>query len=208
MAIPISKSLPDLSKLEPLDRTNFKRLSQKLLIFFEQLDVDYILFIDPLGTPAQPTETTEISLTYVMKKTDGEAKTKFEKDNKTMKDHILNHMTNTLFDLLSIKKLLRRFRIHWKPGHTEYQCFQKIDQEKTNKKQTSKYNPQVNLVENDEIIVAMLMEANLVENKDDWILDSRASRHLCSNKALFREVLKAIDNEYIFMGNSACRILG
>ncbi|KAL0370569.1 UNVERIFIED_CONTAM: hypothetical protein Sangu_0375000 [Sesamum angustifolium] len=54
----------------------------------------------------------------------------------------------------------------------------------------------------------MPMEANLVENKDDWILDSRASRHLCSNKALFREVLKAIDSEYIFMGNYACRIWG
>ena len=37
------KPLLDLSKLEPLDGTNYKRWSQKMLIFFEQLEVDYVL---------------------------------------------------------------------------------------------------------------------------------------------------------------------
>ena len=44
MAFSINKALPDLSKLEPLDQTNYKCWSQKLLIFFEQLKVDYVLF--------------------------------------------------------------------------------------------------------------------------------------------------------------------
>jgi len=40
------KALLNLSKLEPLDGTNCRCWSQKLLIFFEQLEVDYMLFSD------------------------------------------------------------------------------------------------------------------------------------------------------------------
>ena len=102
MVISVLKSLPDLSKLEPLDGSNYKRWSQKLLIFFEQLEVDYVLLTDipddqpesavlpsPLVTP--PTDKT--------KKADAEAKAKFDKDNKTVRGHLLNHMTNALFDI-------------------------------------------------------------------------------------------------------------
>ncbi|KAL0301506.1 UNVERIFIED_CONTAM: hypothetical protein Sradi_6427400 [Sesamum radiatum] len=53
MVVPVAKKLPDLSKLEPLDGTNYKRWSQKLFIFFEQLDVDYVLFQNPPKTPAE-----------------------------------------------------------------------------------------------------------------------------------------------------------
>lgn len=42
MALSVYKTLPDLSKLEPLDGTNFGSWYQKLLIFFEQLEVDYV----------------------------------------------------------------------------------------------------------------------------------------------------------------------
>ena len=44
MTLPLNKDLSDLSKVEPLDETNYKRWSQMLLIFFEQLKVDYVLF--------------------------------------------------------------------------------------------------------------------------------------------------------------------
>ncbi|XP_075098004.1 uncharacterized protein LOC142175318 [Nicotiana tabacum] len=47
MATTLTKTLPDLSKLEPLDGKNYKGWSQKLLIFFEQLEVDYVLFNKP-----------------------------------------------------------------------------------------------------------------------------------------------------------------
>ncbi|KAL2237755.1 UNVERIFIED_CONTAM: hypothetical protein Sindi_0967200 [Sesamum indicum] len=53
MVVPIGKTLSDLSKLEPLDGTNYKGWSQKLLIFFKQLDVDYVLFKNPPETPAE-----------------------------------------------------------------------------------------------------------------------------------------------------------
>ena len=42
----LSMTLPDLSKLEPLDGNNYKRWSQKLLIFFEQIEIDYVLYED------------------------------------------------------------------------------------------------------------------------------------------------------------------
>jgi len=44
MTLSINKALPDLSKHEPLDGTIYKHWCQKLLIFFEQLEVDYMLF--------------------------------------------------------------------------------------------------------------------------------------------------------------------
>jgi len=40
MAFSIKKALPNLSKLEPLNGASYKHWSQKLLIFFEQLEVD------------------------------------------------------------------------------------------------------------------------------------------------------------------------
>ncbi|KAL0333031.1 UNVERIFIED_CONTAM: hypothetical protein Scaly_2204600 [Sesamum calycinum] len=100
----MSRTLPDLSKLEPLDATNFKHWSQKLLIYFEHLEVNYVLFIDPPKITPQTTDastaivTTSQTVTDSLKR-DGELKVKYERDNKTVRCHLLNHMTNTLFDL-------------------------------------------------------------------------------------------------------------
>ncbi|XP_075076386.1 uncharacterized protein LOC142163035 [Nicotiana tabacum] len=94
MATTLNKTLPDLSKLEPLNGNNYKRWSQKLLIFFEQLEVDYVLFNDP---PADiVVDSSNVANIIVA---DDAAKNKFEKDNKTVRGHLLNHMTNPLFDL-------------------------------------------------------------------------------------------------------------
>ncbi|XP_057249385.1 uncharacterized protein LOC130590830, partial [Beta vulgaris subsp. vulgaris] len=46
MAESSTKSMAHLSKLESLDGNNYKRWAQKLLMFFEQLDIDYVLFND------------------------------------------------------------------------------------------------------------------------------------------------------------------
>ncbi|KAH1082163.1 hypothetical protein J1N35_021924 [Gossypium stocksii] len=47
MSTPINKYIPDLSKLEPLDRTNYCYWYQMMVIFFEQLQVNYVLFNPP-----------------------------------------------------------------------------------------------------------------------------------------------------------------
>ncbi|XP_039141238.1 uncharacterized protein LOC120278531 [Dioscorea cayenensis subsp. rotundata] len=112
MAISVNKTLPDLSKLEPLDGTNYKRWSQKLLIFFEQLEIDYVLFSDSLfietdtnGTSSDPLATPITTPPIVQtKQVDEESKKKYEKDNKTVRGHLLNHMSNPLFDLFVTQK--------------------------------------------------------------------------------------------------------
>ncbi|KAL0461440.1 UNVERIFIED_CONTAM: hypothetical protein Slati_0031600 [Sesamum latifolium] len=91
MAITLSRTLPDLSKLEPLDGTNFKRWSQKLLIFFERLDVDYFLFTDPPEILHQTSDASTAIVTASQTETgrpNVELKAKYEKDNKTF------HMTD------------------------------------------------------------------------------------------------------------------
>ncbi|KAK4382544.1 hypothetical protein Sango_2861300 [Sesamum angolense] len=362
MAISMTRTLPDLSKMEPLDGTNFKRWSQKLLIFFEQLEVDYVLFTDPPEITTQTTDTSTTIITTSLTDSstrEDELKAKYEKDNRTVRGHLLNYMTNTLFDLfvnhksartiwstlesryggddawrkkyvvgkwlqfqivdgksimdqvheyenivadvlnedmkmceiLQANVLLEKFPPSWndyrnhlkhkkrdltlqelishmrteeanrlkdkeisnssfsikanlvepsdsskdrfqrkgqkfkknvqqkshkgndgkiqknkcqcyccgKTGHKAYQCYQRKDQQKTNPKQ----NPQLNLAETEEIIAAVVVEANLVENKVDWILDTGASKHFCANKELFHEFHEASDGECVFMGNSA-----
>ena len=42
------KTFPKLYKIEPLDGTNYKCWSQKLLLCFEQLEIDYVLTTDIL----------------------------------------------------------------------------------------------------------------------------------------------------------------
>ncbi|KAK9733344.1 hypothetical protein RND81_04G061500 [Saponaria officinalis] len=337
----MSRIIPDLSKLEPLDDNNYKRWSQKLLMFFEQLEVDYVMFKDP-PKPVVPTDVeTTHSVTVVVKSNEQEIK-KFEKDNKTARCHLLNHMTNTLFDLvmihksakviwesleskygfddagkknillvnglnllckmksfpppgptietilsirkknLSLQQLVGHMRTeeanrlkdkpvslpintakvnliessgpsyagpsnaakfkgkgktkggpggpeqaknqgpsakingprkHTKPvpkiqksagtlvcyvwgksGHKAYQCTQK----KTDK---------VNVAETDDIIVAVIVEANLMANIAEWILDTGASRHFCADNGLFAEFEEVADGECFYMGNSSSAMI-
>ncbi|XP_070010524.1 uncharacterized protein [Nicotiana sylvestris] len=94
MATTLNKAFPDLSKLEPLGGNNYKCWSRKLLIFFEQLEVDYVLFNNP---PADIVANSSNAANIVV--ADDVANKKFEKNNKTVRRHLFNHMTNLLFDL-------------------------------------------------------------------------------------------------------------
>ncbi|GJV60357.1 hypothetical protein Tco_1466457 [Tanacetum coccineum] len=89
MSVSFNKVFCDLSKLEPLDGTNYKRWSQKLLIFFEQLEIDYVLSQDAPENEATP-EISIIPLIGSSQNETGEAKRKFEKDNRTARGHLLN----------------------------------------------------------------------------------------------------------------------
>ncbi|KAL0319909.1 UNVERIFIED_CONTAM: hypothetical protein Sradi_5252400 [Sesamum radiatum] len=257
---------------------------KKLLIFFEQLDVDYVLFTNPPENPQLTSDTTTaiVSATQTeTNRTNDDQKVKYERDNKTVRGHLLNHMSNTLFDLFVNQKSAKEIwetletryggddagrkkyvvgkwlqfhmtddkpimdQVHeyenlqrqvpkqrkkfqkggqqktfknndgkiqknkvtcyccGKTGHKAYQCYQRKDQQKPNHKQHAQTTPQVNLAETEEVIAAVVVEANLVENKSDWILDTGASKHFCSNKELFQELKEAADGECVYMGNSA-----
>ncbi|KAA0055836.1 ty1-copia retrotransposon protein [Cucumis melo var. makuwa] len=364
-----NKILPDLSKLEPLDGTNYRRWSQKLLIFFEQLEVDYVLTTDlPTSDPPTTTSTssdpesstgplTAVAVTDQVKKDQVIDPEKYAKDNKTVRGHLLNHMSDPMFDLFVVQKsakdiwstlesryggddagrkkyvvgkwlqfqmnddkpvveqiheyenlvanvlsegmkmceilqanvLLEKFPPSWndyrnhlkhkkkdlrlpelishmrteeanrlkdklasqnlnsvnanlvkssfvnrdrtkqekghkgknsekrqfkttggqikkkklvcyvcgKEGHKSYQCNQRKG------RPSQKPTPQANLAEQDSEIIAAIVEANLIENKTDWILDTGALRHFCTNRELLHDYEDTADGECVFMGNSA-----
>ena len=90
-------ALPDISKLEPLDGTNYKRWSQKLLIYYERLEIHQFLFTDPPKIPQNvgAGDSANIEGASVDAATIAEA-TKalevYDKYNKLVRGHLLNHM--------------------------------------------------------------------------------------------------------------------
>ena len=55
----------------------------------------------------------------------------------------------------------------------------------------------------------MVVEANLVGNVAEWVLDTGASRHLCADRGLFVEFEEVKAGECVYMGNaSSAAIVG
>ena len=110
MAVPFQNSLPELHKIEPLDGTNYKRWSQKLLLCFKQLEIDYvptINYLDDSDTSqidAEKSITTPIAPKTPTIPLDEIARKKLEKDNKLARSYVLNNMSNPLFNLFMIFK--------------------------------------------------------------------------------------------------------
>ncbi|XP_056698330.1 uncharacterized protein [Spinacia oleracea] len=50
--------------------------------------------------------------------------------------------------------------------------------------------------------IAVVSEANLAGDVAEWIVDTRSTRHICTNKQMFTSYEKT-DGENVFMGNSA-----
>ncbi|XP_021764848.1 uncharacterized protein LOC110729418 [Chenopodium quinoa] len=82
-------------------------------------------------------------------------------------------------------------------GHKAYQCNRRHEA----KKDGTTF--QANIVEKEDIIAAVVVEANLVKNKIEWILDTGASRHFCANKALMTEFEDVTNGDHGYMGNSS-----
>ncbi|XP_074277081.1 uncharacterized protein LOC141600734 [Silene latifolia] len=315
MSSVISKNVPELPKLERLDGNNYKCWSQKLLMYFEQLKIDYVLFSDPTPAVTETAATAEQTPPVISAvKSNEEAIKKYDKVNKTAKYHLLNNMTEILFDLFMIHKsahtiweslkkkygaddagkkkyvvgkwlgsqmvdgkpimdqvhvyenlcadvvnegmklddiflanfLLERFLPSWsvyqnhlkhkkkdlslqelvshmrneeanrlkdkpviqpsnatvaanlvesggpsnyekfKAGHKPYQC-------------SEKKSAEANVAVTGDVIAAMVMEANPVGNVVEWVLDTRASRHLCADRGLFAEFEEVADGKCVYM---------
>lgn len=88
-----------------------------------------------------------------------------------------------------------------KYGHKAYQCFQRRGQQHSSGKSEGKVSYQENLAESDEVIAAVVFEANMVENKSDWVLDTGASRHFCANQDLFNDFEDVAEGGCVYMGN-------
>jgi hypothetical protein len=84
-----------------------------------------------------------------------------------------------------------------KTGHKSVDCRskKKSDQNQANL-------AEANEVSNPNHFVAVVSEANLTGNVAEWIVDTGATRHICTNKDMFTTYEKT-DGENVFMGNSA-----
>jgi len=60
-----SKTLPELYKIEPLDGTNYKRWSQKLLLCFEQLEIGHVLTTDLPDESNTATDSEPVTPTVI-----------------------------------------------------------------------------------------------------------------------------------------------
>ena len=50
---------------------------------------------------------------------------------------------------------------------------------------------------------AIVSQVNLVGNTKEWWVDTRATRHICSDKKMFSSYEAINDGEQLFMGNSS-----
>ncbi|KAK9992238.1 hypothetical protein SO802_027223 [Lithocarpus litseifolius] len=61
--------------------------------------------------------------------------------------------------------------------------------------------PQANLTES-EVIAAVVSEVNVVNNMIEWVADTGATRHICSNKEMFLDYEEVIDRESVYLGDA------
>uniref|UniRef100_A0A2N9FSN7 Retrovirus-related Pol polyprotein from transposon TNT 1-94-like beta-barrel domain-containing protein n=1 Tax=Fagus sylvatica TaxID=28930 RepID=A0A2N9FSN7_FAGSY len=61
--------------------------------------------------------------------------------------------------------------------------------------------PQANLTES-EVIAAVVSKVNLVNNMTEWVVDTGATRHICSSKELFLNYEEATDGENVYLGDA------
>lgn len=73
-----------------------------------------------------------------------------------------------------------------------------------------KANPQANVVQERSVpfdfseldLSAVILEANLVDNPNEWWVDTGATRHICSDKGMFSTYTPSTERK-LYMGNSA-----
>ncbi|GAA0160445.1 hypothetical protein LIER_16996 [Lithospermum erythrorhizon] len=83
-----------------------------------------------------------------------------------------------------------------KTGHKAYQCKSRPQ------KQVGQKTPQAHLAVSDDVIAAVVVEANLVANAYDWVLNTGASMQICANKEMFQDFEEVADGDYVYMDNS------
>ncbi|XXG88060.1 hypothetical protein AAC387_Pa12g0325 [Persea americana] len=92
-----------------------------------------------------------------------------------------------------------------KPNHRAKDFRKCKDQVNTGKKPSQANMTELNTLCNDVSYInlsPMVSEVNLVGNTRKWWVDTRATRHVCSNKEMFLTYHASI-REQLFMGNSA-----
>jgi len=112
-------------------------------------------------------------------------KKKYKHNNPCSAPFNPSHMLMLLI-LLSRKKACF---VCGKPGHFVPQCRYKVVRNDNPPK------PRANLVEGDDIIVAVISQVNIVTNVNKYVVDYGATRHICANKSMFTSYTTMGDGE-------------
>ncbi|KAA0042265.1 ty1-copia retrotransposon protein [Cucumis melo var. makuwa] len=176
------------------------------------LEVDYVL---TTNLPSNPPTTTPTpfnlesstgpfsTVADQVKKDQVIDPEKHAKDNKTVLGHLLNHMSDLMFDLFVAQKSAKDIWSTLKSQYGGDDAGQKEYVVGKKGRPNQKPTPQAKLAEQDDEVIATIVEINLKENKIDWILDTKASRHFCTNRELLHDYEDTTDGECVFMGNLA-----
>ena len=81
--------------------------------------------------------------------------------------------------------------VYGKPGHHAPQCKKRV------KTGNNGNPPKANLVEEDDIIAVVVLQANMVTNSKNLVVDSGATRHICANRNAFTSYTLVGDDEKV-----------
>ena len=62
--------------------------------------------------------------------------------------------------------------------------------------------PRDNLTEGDDIIVVVISQVSVVTNVRKWVVDSRATRHICADRNVFTSYTTVGNGEVVYLGDS------
>lgn len=108
------------------------------------------------------------------------------KDNGNEKELYYKHRVNN-----KNMKIKGNCFVCGKLGHHEVQCRNIAG------KNDNPFKPGVNMAVADDIIVAVISQANLVANMSVWVIDLGATRHICSNKIDFVSYTQVNEGEKV-----------
>ncbi|KAL5858125.1 hypothetical protein ACOSQ3_005583 [Xanthoceras sorbifolium] len=94
-----------------------------------------------------------------------------------------------------------------KNGHTKSECF-KLKNKQQNKDQKRDEPAEASIVQNQEQCDLLLVCADEAKARNEWILDTACSFHMCPNRDYF-STYKSVQGGVVLMGNNhACKIAG
>ncbi|KAL5757330.1 hypothetical protein ACOSP7_019941 [Xanthoceras sorbifolium] len=94
-----------------------------------------------------------------------------------------------------------------KKGHTKSECF-KLKNKQQNKDQKRDEPAEASIVQNQEQCDLLLVCADEAKARNEWILDTACSFHMCPNRDYF-STYKSVQGGVVLMGNNhACKIAG
>uniref|UniRef100_A0A2N9HT24 Retrovirus-related Pol polyprotein from transposon TNT 1-94-like beta-barrel domain-containing protein n=1 Tax=Fagus sylvatica TaxID=28930 RepID=A0A2N9HT24_FAGSY len=193
----------DFVKLDKFDGSNFIRWQDKMKFLLTALKIFYVLDpnLQPIPDPT-PQDTEQLK----------QQRIKREEDELVCKGHILNTLSDRLYDLFttmtSPKEIWKALETKYKTekqGHYIRECRFLKNQMKEKELNTSETNVVDEIVAMvSEMQIGMITEvhmANTVENSSEWWYDSGATIHVCNNKMLFKEYVEAGNGLEVLMGN-------